>query len=607
MRSEDDNDRTQPLEQLGEKKGTSSSTFEHRPGGGEDMSSHERIQLYKPAMTNQDWKEMNDLLDRDDLTEDDFYTYLSGGDLPPLPSTRVKDGQDRLQQMRTDFHTRRRELRDLSHKLATGEARIDEDGRLVPSEPPRPPNANLPPPPPFGRNNNNHLHRNENRMVPLVEDLMLNGHGGHNGQPGDDDAPNLTFRRICFAVLAVVTAFVCVILRTLPLMQEVEGTGTTFDSLLHELLHVKFMKQHLKHCANLDRDPPQLLPLNATTIFSSEFWHTRLVLWQGLYYFYSESNENCNDGVLHIPPHQLLADEYWYYSNRQEAAALGTFRQGVDHVWKLQCATPPPDSNISKCYPGWNDHCDDGNKDWMAEGSCPSGYDSPNQLRCFRGVHDGVISQEEALAARNLGHRFILAGGDHFDMHYNGTILQEELPTIMQKLRTMLREKYFQRHLQPVAFRFQTVGPMDFVGVDLNSYASVGLNVTNYLNWGERCRRQNDKALFSLPWPFQVKPVRDACKLMADLEADPRFAVHTSVFLSTGAGEHYRGGVTLFADNHGSNYRPKHKIRRGVTVDGSLGRVVVSSGGIENRRCRMPTRAGLRRVLQIWWGCGSDV
>ena len=43
-----------------------------------------------------------------------------------------------------------------------------------------------------------------------------------------------------------------------------------------------------------------------------------------------------------------------------------------------------------------------------------------------------------------------------------------------------------------------------------------------------------------------VRPVRDACHLMADLEADPRFSIHTSVFLSNGAGGDYRGGVSLY-------------------------------------------------------------
>jgi hypothetical protein len=110
-------------------------------------------------------------------------------------------------------------------------------------------------------------------------------------------------------------------------------------------------------------------------------------------------------------------------------------------------------------------------------------------------------------------------------------------------------------------------------------------------------------AKFSLPWPFHVKPVRDTCKLMADLEADPRFAIHTSVFLSDGGGLDYRGGVSLYVDHHPSNFNPRHRVQRGVTIDGSRGRVVVSTGGMENRRCGLPTRAGLRTVLQIWWDC----
>lgn len=134
---------------------------------------------------------------------------------------------------------------------------------------------------------------------------------------------------------------------------------------------------------------------------------------------------------------------------------------------------------------------------------------------------------------------------------------------------------------------------------------SLYLLVKRYLAWVEKCKLQNELADFSLPWPFRVPPVRDTCNLIADLEADPRFAVHTSVFLADGAGKDYRGGVTLYADNHWSNTRANDRIRRGMTIDGTKGRVVVSTGGIENRRCRLPTRAGLRTVLQIWWDCSS--
>jgi hypothetical protein len=117
----------------------------------------------------------------------------------------------------------------------------------------------------------------------------------------------------------------------------------------------------------------------------------------------------------------------------------------------------------------------------------------------------------------------------------------------------------------------------------------------------EKCKRRNDVARYNLPWPFYVAPVRDTCNLMADMEADPQFAIHTTVFLNDGAGMGYRGGVALYVDHHPDNANPKRRIRRGVSIDGSSGRVVVSTGGMENRRCRLPTRAGLRTALQIWW------
>jgi hypothetical protein len=124
-----------------------------------------------------------------------------------------------------------------------------------------------------------------------------------------------------------------------------------------------------------------------------------------------------------------------------------------------------------------------------------------------------------------------------------------------------------------------------------------------YIDWLETTKRKNDLAAYSLPPPFATKGERNACYLMSDLDADPSFAVHTSVFLSDSAGIQYAGGAALYVDDHPSNANSRNKIQRGISIDGSRGRIVVSTGGVENRRCRLPTRAGIRAVLQIWWNC----
>jgi hypothetical protein len=126
----------------------------------------------------------------------------------------------------------------------------------------------------------------------------------------------------------------------------------------------------------------------------------------------------------------------------------------------------------------------------------------------------------------------------------------------------------------------------------------------NYVNWLNATKRHNEDALYSIG-PFGKEPIRDPCKLMADMEADPRFGIHTSIFLSDGAGKDFAGGVALYVDEHNSNSNPRRRIQRGVSIDGHRGRIVVSTGGLENRRCRLPTRAGIRAVLQIWWDTGN--
>ena len=87
------------------------------------------------------------------------------------------------------------------------------------------------------------------------------------------------------------------------------------------------------------------------------------------------------------------------------------------------------------------------------------------------------------------------------------------------------------------------------------------------------------------------------------MEADPNFSIYTSVFLTTGAGFDFRGGTTLYVDDDDTTLGSKRrsKIKRGLVIDGSEGRVIVSTGGLENKRCRLPIREGVRTELQIWW------
>jgi hypothetical protein len=80
------------------------------------------------------------------------------------------------------------------------------------------------------------------------------------------------------------------------------------------------------------------------------------------------------------------------------------------------------------------------------------------------------------------------------------------------------------------------------------------------------------------------------------MEANSNFAVHNSIFLCNGAGGDYQGGASLYVDN---NYRqnPWLHIHCGVTsIVGSrcVELLFLSTGG------RLPARAGIRAVLQIW-------
>jgi hypothetical protein len=463
-----------------EEESTRIRTMDGRSRAGSSVAtatnSGDPIQLYRPANT---CEQVEQLLVRTDLVEPDIAAFLSGGNLPA--NDDLNEDVVRTK-MRSDFHQRRSEIRGLSEQLKSGEARIDEDGRLVPTEPPRPPRANLPPPPPPRRNNNDNM----------FEQLLQADAQAMNGNPGggaifpeelgneEGGGANLTFRRICFAVLAVVTAFVCVILQTLPLMQYSEAVDPNFDQLLHELLHVKFLKEHLRYCPQLDRQPPPLPPFNMKTVRSYRFWQERV--WQALGLF---SGANCDDGVVHIPAKHVISNSI-LHSSLEEAALLEPFHHGVDKIWNIPCYNPPNFESkiggevttpISRCYPGWNSSSHPHKID--AQKECPNtdSATSPTS-HCFRGVHDDVISKYEVDQTLRLGNSLILNGGDHFDVHYDVSHLNQRIPSVVTKLERLLHERYNQSQFQPVAFRVQTAGPMDFYGVNLFQTSALTLNQT---------------------------------------------------------------------------------------------------------------------------------
>jgi hypothetical protein len=196
------------------------------------------------------------------------------------------------------------------------------------------------------------------------------------------------------------------------------------------------------------------------------------------------SETNCDDGVVHIPAKHAISNNI-LHSSLEEAALLEPFHNGVDKIWNIPCYNPPNSESsvggdvtpISRCYPGWNSSSLPHKTDSQEE--CPTAdtsTSSPNN--CFRGVHDDVISKHEVDQTLRLGNYLILNGGDHFDVHYDVTHLHQRIPSVVTKLQRLLRERYNQSQFQPVAFRVQTAGPMDFYGVNLFQTPALTLNQT---------------------------------------------------------------------------------------------------------------------------------
>jgi hypothetical protein len=555
----------------------------------------DHVQLYRPQGP---FHAALELLERKDLTDQDIVAF-SNDEKDLRPVSLDAQELEYLAQVEA-YRDKRKEIQELKRKLRIGEAIIDDDGNLVPvPNPPLPPGVRLPAPPPPRPNNGmgdipppaadneevdqQWVEQEEREAAAAIARAVerYREQGVADGElrllrvrPEDGERTNFTFRRICCAVLAVVTAFICIMLQALPLMRTEPRPNPVFDKLMSELLHVKHMAQHSLECPGLHRE-------------SNMSWSHRLLEFAGYM-----SSTDCSDGVLHIPAPSVFINQFVKSDSVEEMTMLEPFvTNGVSVSWFMPCQVPPEVQ--SSCYPG---------VPGVDAGVCSAASSN----LCFRGVHDDFILEHDVEYALGMGSQLIQNGGDHFDIHYDTTHLEQWIPNVVTKLKHLLEDTYHvHESLDPVAFRVSAAVPIDGDGVPI--YASNNLtpilNRTNYINWFVKSSRRNELADSSLPWPFRTKPARDTCNLMADMEADPRFAVHTTVFLSDGAGEEYRGGATLYVDHHPSNSNPRRKIRRGVTIDGSQGRVVVSTGGLENRRCRLPTRAGVRAALQIWWGC----
>ena len=473
---------------------------------------------------------------------------------------------------------------------------------------------------------------------------------------GDDNhniLTNGTVRRIVIACFISVVVVLCTILQIMPIAsilvgaQELSAANRVFDALLNEVLVVRGWKDHVGECTG------GLANRSEHSHFNDDgAWEWLRRTHQSL--FYGNTITDCSEGVLHIPSKRVIRSDL-------DLKDYNSMR-GMNVSWFMPCSGHPSErfqqqqqcnlqeSNNDKKHPSL-----------VTENSVQSGHSTTSCCerrvfdQCFRGIHDNFIEKKEINAAISMGDALIQIGGDHFDVHYDVSILNRMVPSLVEKVKHLLDRTYLNQHnqhqhpqndarnyndgantndedeelknegaswsknrrdIQPVAFRVLTTGPMDGHDVKLKQKGekmsmylthSSALNETNYLNWVLKSRQHNDKARYESyyrPWPYRLSPTRETCDLKFDLEADARFCIQSSLSLTSGAGEDYWGGTNLFVDDHPSNFaNPRRRIARGVSIDGSRGRLVVSTGGFENLKCRFPTRDGFRTELQIWWDC----
>jgi hypothetical protein len=445
----------------------------------------------------------------------------------------------------------------------------------------------------------------------------------------------LTVRRILIAVAAVVLAFVCMLIQTLgkPNSSSAHYYDSSSSSAFHTMTD-PLPKVVLKQRDFMDHVLQCQSPTNRTTPSSSTTFSHR---WRRLVQYAATGTRSaaaaaaaadttttttvvvdCSDGVLLISSVRNMIRAFSKAQSSREVLAWEPYivpEAGLNATWWFDCAAADND-----------DHHDDYSSSSLENSEPPTMdelYHRPplsppppphpasqqcvldhpkqqqQQQQCFRGVHDAMITDAEIRAAIRLGQYLIdHHGGDHFDILDDIILLRSRVPTILTKLEYLLRTTYRQEPttaanaVQPLAFRVYAAGPMAGDGVRASHLASL-LNRSNYRHWMEQVARRNKLARhFPVPWPLTVfPPVREACHLLADRQVDNRFRLYTSVLLSDESSD----GLTLFVDEMGD------VVTRGLAVESTVGRIVLSTTGRENRRCRLPSRSGVRAALQIWW------
>ena len=380
----------------------------------------------------------------------------------------------------------------------------------------------------------------------------------------EDDRQSLTLRRICFAVAFVLGAFAIVILQTIPVFNDEKTPDPRFEKVLHEILNVKDFRTHVNLCGSPNRNEET----EGTT------------------------RMDCADGVLHVPSVEQLVQIYESDSN---VTSDTPYSKGVNVSWYHSCvlSESPSSTCILRREVGLSNH------------TCQEG---PKEPSCFRGIHDGMITNTEVDGLLELGASLVQNGGDHLTIYDDATALQASSPSIVSKLETLLRTQYFLPKLNPVAFRIHLALPFDRAAIHKHSMSKTRLllrsvNTSVYHDWGKQILHTNSWAKMFISPLLRSPLFKDPCILLSEMAVNNSYAFQTSVFLSSGAGEDFTGGNFLFVDDHKSNVSNKKKIKRGVVIDGSKGRIVVSSGGDDNLRCRLPVRTGIRAVLQVWWNC----